>query len=243
MAAEAYKHAESGIRVSAIPIDDLRVGVISDASWGNAKGEKVLETSSNDWWEESSTTWTRHHIDPRSTLFHPAASWDGPDLHDLMPTRRTIYKDKDYIDNWTTPAGVSSTEHKDWTGKTVFEKQPNGTKLSHDNINELFLQLLNTSSQGGAITMYYDKKLETSHDPQKVTIASWKSTRLKRKTVNNPFSRMPSYGIRRWQCTLASIFVSGGTWSSPLWWRLGTSTCRCSICFGDRFQVIVWLPA
>jgi len=184
VAAEAYKHADSGIRVSAIPIDDLRVGVISDASWGNAKGEKVLETSSNDWWEESSTTWTRHHVDPRSALFHPAASSDGPDLHDLMPTRRTIYKDKDYLDNWTTPAGVSSTAHKDWTGKTVFEKQPNGIKLSHDNINELFLQLLNTSSQGGAITMYYDKKLETSHDPQKVTIASWKSTRLKRKTVN-----------------------------------------------------------
>ena len=184
VAAEAYKHADSGIKVSAIPISDLRVGVISDASWGNAKGEKTLENSKNDWWEESATTWTRHHVDPRSTLFHPAASPDGPDLHDLMPTRRTIYQNKDYIDNWTTPAGVSATTSKDWTGRTVFEKQPNGVKLPHDNINELFLQLLNTSSQGGAITMYYDKKLETSPDPQKVTIASWKSTRLKRKTVN-----------------------------------------------------------
>ena len=70
---------------------------------------------------------------------------------------------------------MSATTHKDWAGKTVLEKQPNGSKLSHDNINELFLQLLNTSSQGGAITMYYDKKLETSHDPQKVAVASWKS--------------------------------------------------------------------
>ena len=86
VAAEAYKRAHSGIKVSAIPISDLRVGVISDASWGNAKGEKVLETSLNDWWEEPSATWTRHHVDPRSTLFHPAASSDGPDLHDLMPT-------------------------------------------------------------------------------------------------------------------------------------------------------------
>ena len=184
VAAEAYKHADSGIKVSAIPISNLRVGVISDASWGNAKGEKMLENSLHDWWEESSTTWTRHHVDPRSTLFHPAASTGGPDLHDLLPTRRTIYQNKDKIDNWTTPSGISATEDQQWTGKTIFEKQPNGAKLPHDNINELFLQLLNTSSQGGAITMYYDKKLETSPDPQRVTIASWKSTRLKRKTVN-----------------------------------------------------------
>ena len=70
----------------------------------------------------------------------------------------------------------------DW--KTVFTKQPPGEKLPHSNVNELFLKLLNTSSQGGVMTVFHDKKIETNSAPQMVSVATWKSTRLKRKTVN-----------------------------------------------------------
>ena len=34
------------------------------------------------------------------------------------------------------------------------------------------------------MTIFYDKELETSDRPRMVTVTSWKSTRLKRKTVN-----------------------------------------------------------
>ena len=34
LAAEARKHAELGIKVMHIPSDNLRIGIITDASWG-----------------------------------------------------------------------------------------------------------------------------------------------------------------------------------------------------------------
>ena len=184
VAAEAYKNASSGIRITPIEIVNLRVGVVSDASWGNSQGQSCLEKDGPDYWEETPTSWIRHHITPRSTTFHPAASPTGPDLHDLLPERVTEDGTYNLKDNWTTNRGVTATSTQGWTGTTTFYKQPDGKKLSHDNINELFLQLLNTSSQGGSIILYYDKQLETSNTPRQVSITSWKSTRLKRKTVN-----------------------------------------------------------
>lgn len=184
IAAEAYKHSTSGIRIMPIAIENLRAGVISDASWGNSQGQRNLEKDGLDHWEETETQWIRHHVAPRTTTFHPAATETGPDLHDLLPSRLTIFNGQTLRDDWTTTKGITTLQQDRWTGKTIFEKQPQGKKLSHDNINELFLQLLNTSSQGGSILMYYDKRLEDSKDPQKVSIVCWKSTRLKRKTIN-----------------------------------------------------------
>jgi hypothetical protein len=40
------------------------------------------------------------------------------------------------------------------------------------------------SSQGGNIVFYYDKSLETSESPTNITLAAWKSYRLKRKAVS-----------------------------------------------------------
>ena len=69
-------------------------------------------------------------------------------------------------------------------GKTFFAKQPPGQELEHTKINDVFLKLLNTSSQGGYVVIFYDKQLETETTPQMVSVTSWKSTKLKRKTVN-----------------------------------------------------------
>jgi len=42
---EARKYASSGIKISSIPPEALRVGAISDASSGNARESSVLEHS------------------------------------------------------------------------------------------------------------------------------------------------------------------------------------------------------
>ena len=181
--AEAKKFQDSGIRVMPIAPENLRVGIITDASWGNAKGQKNLEENSKDTWKETEKHWIRIHNSARKTLFHPAGVPDGPDLHDILPTRKTVTQFGEKIDDWTKPP-EGTHQGELWTGQTIFEKQPANQKLPHENINETFLQLLNTSSQGGMITIYYDKNLEVENTPQMMTVASWKSTRLKRKTVN-----------------------------------------------------------
>ena len=84
-----------------------------------------------------------------------------------------------YLDDWTKNDSIKNPKDMIWSGFTKFSKQPEGAFLKHENINEVFLQLLNTSSQGGMITMFYDADLETKEDPQMITIANWKSTRLK----------------------------------------------------------------
>ena len=185
LAQEARRHAESGIRVMPIKPKNLRVSIITDASWGNAKQQRFLEESTEDVWEEQKTCWIRHHRTPRNTLFHPAAAAGGPDLHSLLPERRTYMEsDEPYQDDWTKNDSIKNPKDVIWIGFTKFLKQPEGAFLKYENINEVFLQLLNTSSQGGMITMFYDADLETKEDPQMITIANWKSTRLKRKTVN-----------------------------------------------------------
>ena len=51
-------------------------------------------------------------------------------------------------------------------------------------INERFLQLARRSSQGGYILIYYDAALEVSNSAEMITIAGWKSYKIKRCTVN-----------------------------------------------------------
>ena len=163
----------------------LRVGVVSDASWGNAKEGIVMEDDDEDFWEETKDKWIRHHLRPRRVLFHPGASLGGPDLHDLLPGRVTILENDEVIkDEWTQGRSVRNHGTQPWIGKTEFQKQKPGDKLPHGQINEVFLKLLNTSSQGGIITIFHDQRLETSEQPQMTSVVSWKSTRLKRKTVN-----------------------------------------------------------
>lgn len=182
---DAKKFSQGGIRFMPISPQNLRVGVISDASWGNAKQDSALEEGSPDYWEETPSHWIRHHLQPRRVLFHPGATLDGPDLHLLQEHRETVFDCGEPLkDRWTQAVDMKTMTGGQWKGKTLFAKQPAGKTLPHENINELFLKMLNTSSQGGLITMFYDQQLEEKEEPQMISLASWKSTRLKRKTVN-----------------------------------------------------------
>ena len=182
--AEAQKEPKMGIKIMPIPIENLRVGVATDASWANAKDKTFLEDNKEDHWEETKSEWIRHHKTPRKTLFHPGVAPDGPDIHQITETRVTCKTTgKTTTDHWNKADGIKSTDES-WTGTTHFTKQLNGKELAHNDINETFLQLMNGSSQGGYITLFYDKRLEQEPQPHMVSITSWKSTRLKRKTVN-----------------------------------------------------------
>lgn len=85
---ELKKTSSVGITINKIPIDRLRVGVITDASWGNS-ADGPVEGVSKDRWEETATTWIRHHVQDRRTLFHPGSASGGPDLHEIDQSRTT----------------------------------------------------------------------------------------------------------------------------------------------------------
>ena len=80
---EAHRHAETGIRVMPTPWHRLRVSVVTNAAWGNAKDCTWIEDNSDDWREERETSRIRHHVAPRRTAFHPGAAPGGPDLHEI----------------------------------------------------------------------------------------------------------------------------------------------------------------
>ena len=62
IAKELLQEPELGIKVMPIPMARLRAGVITDASWGNAREfGTYLEEGTVDWWEETPTQWIRHH--------------------------------------------------------------------------------------------------------------------------------------------------------------------------------------
>ncbi len=181
-----------------IPLERLHAGVVTDASWGNAKefGTYLESTDSPDYWEEHSDRWIRHHLQPRLTAFHPAAAPSGPDLHDLLPERdqelRTGEQTTSLTDQWTTSDSLRTLSTMPWTGSTTFYKQDKGNVLDAKDIHAGYEQLNKLFSQGGEIVIFYDQDLPTSQVPQNVTIGAWKSYRLKRRTVNTLSSETQS---------------------------------------------------
>ena len=191
LAQEAIQYKHLGIKVQPIPLSALRVGVVTDASWGNARdsGNGIEDPIKSDFWEETPTSWVRHHVQPRKSYFHPDFTTNGPSLHDIQPTRRTdrILADHGCVsetDSWNS-ANSLKCDSEDWTGKTVFLKatkqQP---AVPASQIRSLAEQQACLSSQGGQCIVYYDDQLTTSQTPTPVTVASWRSYRLKRKVVS-----------------------------------------------------------
>ena len=143
---EAQKTPESGIRIMPIPTENLRIGVATGASCGNAR-DLSQENQTGDYWEETETSWIRHHVTPRRTLFHPGMS-SGPDLHQISPQRQIKIDNQDQVINdvSTTPKSANVLKDDPWTGRTTFFKQPPGEPLKHEGIRETFLQMMNCSS-------------------------------------------------------------------------------------------------
>ena len=189
---EARKYSDLGIRVMPIPVEDLRVSVVTDAAWGNAREQPWLEDHAEDYWEEQDDCWIRHHVHPRRTTFHPGAASHGPDLHDLTEERSITKYDtaddgtvrKEIIeDRWLDAKGIRVLQENPWTGSSRFFKATKA-KLSANRVHSGLQQLQNLSSQGGQIVIYHDRKLSETETPAMTTVASWKSYRLKRKTVD-----------------------------------------------------------
>ena len=198
LAQEALDFKHLGIRAMPIPLERLHAGVITDASWGNAKefGTYLESTDSPDYWEELPDRWVRHHVQPRLTAFHPAASPNGPDLHEILSDRHQELRIGDQttslMDQWTTSDSLRTLSTTPWIGHTTFYKQDEGNVLDAKDIHAGYEQLNKLFSQGGEIVIFYDRDLPKSQTPQNVTIGSWKSYRLKRRTVNTLSSETQS---------------------------------------------------
>ena len=182
LAREAVQFADLGITIQPIPFEFLRVGTVSDASWGNTKPEKD-ETPSKDYWEEKERCWIRHHIQPRKLLFHPAGDPSGPNCYDLEPDRVTIADGQEYRDEWNQRNSCRTHSDESWCGQTIFFKS-SATKKPKTKVNEKFLQQGRLASQGGFMTFFYDSRMETTERSYPISIINWKSFRIKRCTVN-----------------------------------------------------------
>ena len=193
IAEEAHKFSSTGIRVMPIPWHRLRVSVVTDAAWGNAKDCVWIEDNESDWWEETEDAWIRHHTAPRRTAFHPGAAPDGPDLHQITGQRVTTMflppdqtPDKDEIvDVWFDAQGIRVLKDHPWTGCTVFAKAAEpASQVPASKIHSSLIQLQNLGCQAGQIILYHDLDLAQSSLPAQTTVASWKSFKLKRKVVD-----------------------------------------------------------
>ena len=193
IAKEALKFSNLGILVRYINPQRIRAGVVTDAAWGNALQPEITDGkkgSLQDYWEERADRWVRHHRQPRKVTFHPGICFDqgqGPDLHAISARRTTCIQLPDQrtqtiTDQWHQKGDIKTIGEGNWTGTTTFYKSQSG--LKHTEIHGEFEQLPELNSQGGEIIVYYDSQLTASREPVPVTIASWKSYRLKRKTVN-----------------------------------------------------------
>ena len=178
---ELKKTSDLGLKIQPIPLHRLRMGVVTDASWGNS-GPNTSEETQEDYWQETSKLWIRHHVKNRKLLFHPGSTADGPDLHSISRTRTTVTEDGNKEDTWSDNLNFGSLK-KEWKGKTIFYKSE-CTVETKKPIGEKFLQAAKKSSQGGFILFYYDQKMEVSDKPEKISIIGWKSYKLKRCTVN-----------------------------------------------------------
>ena len=193
IAEEAHKFSSTGIRVMPIPWHRLRVSVVTDAAWGNAKDCVWIEDNESDWWEETEDAWIRHHTAPRRTAFHPGAAPDGRDLHQITGQRVTTLflppdqtPDKDEIvDVWFDAQGIRVLKDHPWTGCTVFAKAAEpANQVPASKIHSSLIQPQNLGCQAGQIILYHDLDLAQSSLPAQTTVASWKSFKLKRKVVD-----------------------------------------------------------
>ena len=175
------KTPDMGIKIQPIQLENLRVGVVTDASWGNA-GPNIQELSKVDTWEETDEAWIRHHRQERRLSFHPGATSDGPDLHSISRNRITIINGKQVVDQWDGNEDIQDLDQV-WTGRSIFMKTEDKKETGRP-MSERFLQLCKQSSQGAYILFYYDKNIEISDKPEMISIAGWKSYKLKRCTVN-----------------------------------------------------------
>ena len=185
LAKEAVKFAEIGITIQPIPIQHLRVGTVSDASWGNTNPEKEENDPNQreDYWEEKQDCWIRHHVRPRRLLFHPAGDPGGPNCYHLTSERVTIADGQEHRDEWNQRRSTCTYGDEPWCGQTVFYKSETG-KQGKTKLNEKFLQQGRLASQGGFMTFFYDSRMETEERSFPITIVNWKSFRIKRCTVN-----------------------------------------------------------
>lgn len=191
LAKEALEYKSIGITVQPIPLQSLRVGVVTDASWGNSRESNVgLEDDiKEDFWEETDKFWIRHHRRKRNTYFHPDFCTTGPSMHMITATRRTDRilssgKCATETDSWNSATSLRSSS-EDWMGKTFFTKVSNSKEaIPASQIRSSAEQHSCLNSQGGQIIVYYDESLTHSQKPTPVTVSSWRSYRLKRKVVS-----------------------------------------------------------
>ena len=122
-------------------------------------------------------------------------------------------------DNWDDKEAIREKHNEPWTGTTTFLK----TEIEEETrkpINERFLQLARKHSQGGYLLIYYDDKLETTDDMANITIASWKSYKLKRCTVNTLSaecqSMLQGIGNLHWHRFLLAEGFSKGPFTGEL---------------------------
>ena len=95
-------------------MEHLRVGTVSDASWGNVRPESDEETQ--DFWEEKDKYWVRHHRQPRRLLFHPAGAPHGPNCYELDGERITIMDGEELRDQWNTKDSNRQGQDEAWCG-------------------------------------------------------------------------------------------------------------------------------
>ena len=181
LAKEAKEFAELGITLYPIPVEHLRIGTATDASWGNVElPDKELQ---EDTWEEHPDRWVRIHRVPRRLSFHPGGAQGGPNLYELATTRVTLVDGQQLQDEWNGRDGVRDLQCGMWAGMTIFPKIKEGERFK-EKINEKFLQNQRLASQGGFITFFYDGRMETEEKAYPISIVNWRSYRIKRCTVN-----------------------------------------------------------
>ena len=92
-----------------------------------------------DYWTKEGITWTRHHATPRTTLFDPQSTPDGPDHRKLVKDRTTTLNystgTTDQIeDDWTHPPNTTKDVTQRWRGTTVFRESEHYPQVLHDDI-------------------------------------------------------------------------------------------------------------
>ena len=226
LAKEAKDYAELGITIYPIPVQHLRVGTATDASWGNVEVEPG--DNEDDVWEEHPDSWVRVHRVPRRLTFHPGGAAKGPNLYQLTGERITIASGSRIEDTWNGRDGIRDLQHGLWTGVTIFSKRTDGKKLT-EKINEKFLQNQRLASQDGFITFFYDGRMETEEKAYPISIVNWRSYRIKRCTVNTLSAECQSmiHGVGSLHWLRFLLQESKGKWITLENWEKEISTTPC----------------